>query len=180
MRSDSRPLLCSGVRSWCGDLHNITQGHSLPPATGEIFADEALCRAKHSIPDCARFRSIIAEAVAGWLRACRRRFGGQDMRASMRLRSCRPTSSRPTVHNTHLARRRAKLLRRIIDFANDMGIRLVVEGTESGDFYGRPPIGARLAGFPRVSRSRGSARSWQAPQIRDLLPEVAVGEFDSV
>jgi len=112
-----------------------------------------------SIPDYGRFRAIISELAKGGYEFAIDDLGAgyAGLNAVALLSPDFIKIDMAMVRNIHLAPQRAKLIRRIVDFANDVGIRLVAEGIESkeeadviqalgchlaqGYFYGRPRIG---------------------------------------
>ena len=111
-----------------------------------------------SIPDYARFRSIITELSKGGYEFAIDDLGAgyAGLNAVALLSPDFIKIDMAMVRNIHLAPQRASLIRRIVDFANDVGIRLVAEGIETreeadviedlgchlaqGYFYGRPSI----------------------------------------
>ena len=112
-----------------------------------------------SIPDYGRFKSIISElAQSGYEFAIDDLGAGYAGLNAVALLSPNYIKiDMAMVRGIDQAPQRAKLIRRIVDFANDVGIRLIAEGIETkqeaaaieglgchltqGYYYGRPRVG---------------------------------------
>ena len=112
-----------------------------------------------SIPDYGRFRTIISSLSKNGYQFAIDDLGAgyAGLNAVALLSPDYIKIDMAMVRGIHLAPQRAKLIKRIVDFSNDVGIRLVAEGIETeeearvieslgchltqGYYYGRPKVG---------------------------------------